>query len=435
MRLDSSVSASKYASVTASYNVVLLGCERVGKTAFIEQLMRGTFRSDYEATTVETCIHKVGIGGDNYVLHICDSSGSKRFTRHRISYLSRAHGVLLFYSTTDRESLESLVGFVKDVKEAHQKTSAPDGIPILLVGTKRDDEINRAVTIANAENVSEKCLSLLSLKMWEMKKRQIEVAEGVSKFLRGAISSTLPVVEVSCLRSNEVQEVLRLLVLMIRGTRRGVVPVPATLPLSLDCFTMPQSLSLLPECPDSHADSIVRRQRSPTHGSERRLVSTEQPLRSGSRGGSLCSNNAGGGDAAESHSSHCDAGEVVSLDDVGNFDVALDNEGSAEAPILCRSIERSGGSIGGEKGRVSDVVRVSASDVCSRVAQGAPQLLQSNGSRGSSVLVTEVCAKPDAPREEFEEEGPIGRGSESMGGNNKKEVKKHVECIDFCALM
>ncbi|RHW69377.1 ras-like small GTPase [Trypanosoma brucei equiperdum] len=262
MNLRGDGSAQKYASVPTLYNVVVLGCERVGKSTFIDQVMKGTFRSDYVPTTLETFIHRTTVDGRNYVLHLCDSSGSEAFVRHRLLYLARADGVLLFYSTTDKESLAAVVGWVKELREARHNIGVKAAMPILLVGTKRDDRRSRVVTMPEAEAVARSCLSALSLKMQHMNRKKVVEAEGFAKLVRDAISSTLPVVEVSALRTNEVLHALRVMILMISNFSKRRLPAPVTLTSSIE-FATPPSLTPCFTSFDGRPGSAFFRMRSP----------------------------------------------------------------------------------------------------------------------------------------------------------------------------
>jgi len=79
-------------------------------------------------------------------LQIWDTAGQERFRSVTRSYYRGACGALLVYDITDRESFNSVSGWLSDAK-----TLASQNIVIILCGNKSDLESERQVTTAEAE--------------------------------------------------------------------------------------------------------------------------------------------------------------------------------------------------------------------------------------------------------------------------------------------
>ncbi|PWV13997.1 putative small GTPase [Trypanosoma cruzi] len=200
-------------------NLVLLGSEGVGKSAILQQFLKKTFRPDYVPTTLETCVHVVSVDGNTYRLHFCDCSGSRGFSVHRAPYIVEAHGVMLVYSTTSRNSLVHLLGCANEVFCTRRQHGVKGKIPFILVGTRADIVGRRVVTINDANRVAQGCLLALGLKIFKEKKK-IGYKGGCNN---GGMEvdpiNDLPVLEISGANTHEVSQVVYTMIRMVRYFR------------------------------------------------------------------------------------------------------------------------------------------------------------------------------------------------------------------------
>merc|ERR1711934_896822 len=87
----------------------------------------------------------VDIGGKTVKLQIWDTAGQERFRTIQQSYYRGAHGVLVVYDTTDRESFHNVKNWLEEIDRYAAKNCCK-----AIVGTKIDLENKRAVSNAEA---------------------------------------------------------------------------------------------------------------------------------------------------------------------------------------------------------------------------------------------------------------------------------------------
>ncbi|RNF26671.1 small GTPase [Trypanosoma conorhini] len=193
-------------------NLVLMGAEGVGKSAILQQFLKGTFRQAYVPTSLETFVRCETVSGELYRIHLCDCSGSSGFSEHRAPYIAEAHGLMFIYSTTDMDSLLCLLECARESCRARQQHGVKGSIPLLLVGTRADDTEHHVVTVQDAERVVRECLLTLGVRLSKKcnKTENNGIGSGASNAGR---HSDLPVLEIS---SRNHKDVLRAMHLMIR---------------------------------------------------------------------------------------------------------------------------------------------------------------------------------------------------------------------------
>lgn len=131
-----------------SFKVVLLGEGRVGKTSLVSRFVKGKF-SDTEESTVQANMYhkkKINIDGKVVDLSIWDTAGQERFHALGPIYYRNASGAVLVYDITDRDTLEKVKSWVRELKQV-----VGDNIQIVICGNKGDLEKDRAVEVDIAE--------------------------------------------------------------------------------------------------------------------------------------------------------------------------------------------------------------------------------------------------------------------------------------------
>ncbi|KAL5569463.1 hypothetical protein UlMin_026038 [Ulmus minor] len=142
-----------------SFKILLIGDSGVGKSSILLSFISNSVQHLSPTIGVDFKIKLLSVGGKNLKLTIWDTAGQERFGTVISSYYRGAHGIILVYDVTRRETFTNLLNTWS--KEVELYSSNPECVKI-LVGNKVDKEKEREVTreegIALAEE--HKCLFL-----------------------------------------------------------------------------------------------------------------------------------------------------------------------------------------------------------------------------------------------------------------------------------
>jgi Ras-related protein Rab-18 len=89
---------------------------------------------------------KVSVHGATYRLNLLDTAGQERFRTLSNSYYRGAHGVILVYDISNRDSFLAMERWFEEVE-----TNAMPGVVCYLVGTKMDKGKQRTVKFEEGE--------------------------------------------------------------------------------------------------------------------------------------------------------------------------------------------------------------------------------------------------------------------------------------------
>ena len=124
------------------FKLALLGNSGVGKTCFQIQFTQGLFRADHLATVgVEFATKRICIGHDQVRLQIWDTAGQENFRSITRSFYRRAHGILLMFDITNRQSFKDLPKWLAMIQ-----ANGSEHVAIIVVGNMLDLAYNRAVS-------------------------------------------------------------------------------------------------------------------------------------------------------------------------------------------------------------------------------------------------------------------------------------------------
>ncbi|PHT29885.1 Ras-related protein RABC2a [Capsicum baccatum] len=127
-----------------SFKILLVGDSGVGKSSLLLSFISKHPPQDLSPTVgVDFKIRMLTVGGKRLKLTIWDTAGQERFGALTSSYYRGAHGIILVYDVTRRETFTNLSEtWSKDIKFY---STNPECIK-MLVGNKVDRESERAVT-------------------------------------------------------------------------------------------------------------------------------------------------------------------------------------------------------------------------------------------------------------------------------------------------
>ncbi|EWC45125.1 hypothetical protein DRE_06264 [Drechslerella stenobrocha 248] len=133
--------------------VLLIGPASSGKTSLLKRYVDDVFEADDTTTTigVEFREKKLTVNKKLYRLLLQDTAGQDRFRTLTSSYYRGAHGILLIYDISNRDSFLSMPTWFGEAEKF-----APPGVTKILVGNKTDRSAQRAVSIAEGEELARK---------------------------------------------------------------------------------------------------------------------------------------------------------------------------------------------------------------------------------------------------------------------------------------
>jgi Ras-related protein Rab-11B len=130
------------------YKIVLIGDSGVGKSNLLLRFTRDEFNLESRLTIgVEFATRTLEIDGKRVKAQIWDTAGQERYRAITSAYYRGAVGALIVYDISKTESYESVLRWLKELRE-----HADANIVIELVGNKLDLDHLRAVPTDEAKN-------------------------------------------------------------------------------------------------------------------------------------------------------------------------------------------------------------------------------------------------------------------------------------------
>lgn len=128
--------------------IVMLGEGRVGKTSLLHRFVHNTFDEECPSTTKATMYANTKIEVDDTLadVSVWDTAGQERYHALGPIYYRDAHGAVLAYDITDKDSFDKVKVWLK---ELHQVVG--EGICVVVVGNKCDLERERKVQKKEAD--------------------------------------------------------------------------------------------------------------------------------------------------------------------------------------------------------------------------------------------------------------------------------------------
>jgi Ras-related protein Rab-1A len=131
--------------MTAEYDylfkLLLIGDSGVGKSCLLLRFADDTYTDSYISTIgVDFKIRTVDLDTKTIKLQIWDTAGQERFRTITSSYYRGAHGIIIVYDITDKESFDNVRQWMFEIDRY-----ASENVCKLLVGNKSDLQPKRAV--------------------------------------------------------------------------------------------------------------------------------------------------------------------------------------------------------------------------------------------------------------------------------------------------
>lgn len=133
------------------FKVLLIGNSGVGKSSLLLRFADDVFSENFMPTIgVDFKIRTIEVDGKTIKLQIWDTAGQERFKTITSSYYKGAHGIIVTYDVTDKESFKAIDNWMNEV-EKH----ASDNVSRILVGNKCDLEESRQVSTDEGKELAE----------------------------------------------------------------------------------------------------------------------------------------------------------------------------------------------------------------------------------------------------------------------------------------
>ncbi|XP_044740484.1 ras-related protein Rab-4B [Chrysoperla carnea] len=133
------------------FKFLVIGNAGAGKSCLLHQFIENKFKEDSSHTIgVEFGSKIINVGGKSVKLQIWDTAGQERFRSVTKSYYRGAAGALLVYDITSRDSFNVVSTWLRDAR-----LLASPGVVILLIGNKKDLDVERQVTFIEASQFAQ----------------------------------------------------------------------------------------------------------------------------------------------------------------------------------------------------------------------------------------------------------------------------------------
>lgn len=132
------------------FKMLLIGDPCVGKSSLMVRFIDNVHTNDYATTIgVDFKTHTCDVDGTRVKLQIWDTAGHERFRAVTSGYYRGAHGVIIVFDITVRQSFENVKYWVAEISKY-----APAETNKLLVGNKCDLEDDRKVSVDEAQRLA-----------------------------------------------------------------------------------------------------------------------------------------------------------------------------------------------------------------------------------------------------------------------------------------
>jgi Ras-related protein Rab-1A len=133
------------------FKMLIIGDSGVGKSSLMNRFSDNVFSESYINTIgVDFKIRTIEVNGKMIKLQIWDTAGQERFRTIVSAYYRGAHGIMIVFDITDRDSFTNVAMWHNEI----QKYAVPN-IKTILIGNKADVESKRQVDYSEAKEYAD----------------------------------------------------------------------------------------------------------------------------------------------------------------------------------------------------------------------------------------------------------------------------------------
>lgn len=151
MLIMSEVKSMDVSFINRGFKVIILGCEKAGKSSFLRRLTTDTFQDEYKSTIgVVYQQYQVKVGSNNLKLDIWDTGGSDKFRAIARAYIKSAVAAVIVFDLTNPESLIDVRKWMTEIRD-----QADPNMFIFLLGNKSDIMEEKKITDSQIRDIIE----------------------------------------------------------------------------------------------------------------------------------------------------------------------------------------------------------------------------------------------------------------------------------------
>lgn len=121
--------------------LLILGNSGVGKSCMLMRYVDDNFTENFFNTIgVDFKLKNIQMKGKKVKMQIWDTAGQERFRTITCNYYNNAHGILIVYDITDKESFNAVKEWIAEIDKYGKKN-----VVKILVGNKVDMDDKREV--------------------------------------------------------------------------------------------------------------------------------------------------------------------------------------------------------------------------------------------------------------------------------------------------
>mmetsp|Transcript_8234 Transcript_8234/g.8096 ORF Transcript_8234/g.8096 Transcript_8234/m.8096 type:complete len:205 (-) Transcript_8234:43-657(-) len=133
------------------FKLLLIGDSGVGKSSILLRFADNTYAESFIATIgVDFKIKTVEVENKVIKLQIWDTAGQEKFRTITSSYYRGAHGIIVVYDVTNRDSFNNVKNWMNEITRY-----ASENVNRLLVGNKSDMEGKKVVTYDEGKELAD----------------------------------------------------------------------------------------------------------------------------------------------------------------------------------------------------------------------------------------------------------------------------------------
>ncbi|KAM9311494.1 ras-related protein Rab-19 [Gastrophryne carolinensis] len=134
------------------FKIILIGDSNVGKTCVVHRFQSGAFSEKHQNTIgVDFTVRSLTINGKKVKVQVWDTAGQERFRTITQSYYRSAHGAIIAYDITRRQTFENVPHWIHEVERY-----GAANLMVMLIGNKSDLAENRQILFEDACTLAEK---------------------------------------------------------------------------------------------------------------------------------------------------------------------------------------------------------------------------------------------------------------------------------------